>query len=328
MKICLKLFVTAVLIRFLVAPDTVPADETAAPLPSIERLDIRDVIFKQFLNDVEQGRKAARAPYYAENGTGAESRAETVARHLTLYSYSPSPDDNFFRLAARCSVPYDAIATLNRLSSVPDFQSANVRDALILPSLPGIFIPENPESDLEKLILSSRGDGAGAAITINTQSGKQRFRFIPGDSLTPNERAFFLNPGKFRFPLQKFTVTSGFGQRISPISGRRSVHNGLDLAAPSGTEVYAAGDGAVIEVSQNPVYGNYIVIRHDNGWTSLYGHLSSVKAGLQSYVTSGTLIGYVGSTGLSTGPHLHFELRQNGEAQNPAKFLGGVPDRQ
>jgi murein DD-endopeptidase MepM/ murein hydrolase activator NlpD len=288
---------------------------------------MRDVMFKQFLGDVEQGRRAVRAPYSAEDSGGGTSRAEAIARQLTLYTYTPSADDDLFRLAARCSIPYDAIATLNHLSNLPVFTDGKVggsNGTLTLPSMPGIFMPENPESDLEKLILSSRGGAAGAVITINTPAGKQRFRFIPGDSFTPNERAFFLNPEKFSFPLQKFTLTSGFGQRISPISGRRSIHNGLDLAAPAGTEVYAAGNGIVTEASQNSVYGKYVVIQHENGWTSLYGHLSEIKAVLSMYVTSGTLIGYVGSTGLSTGPHLHFELRQNGEAKNPVRFLGGA----
>jgi murein DD-endopeptidase MepM/ murein hydrolase activator NlpD len=320
MQTRLSLILAVLIVRFLAVSEVVYADEAA--LPYIERLDMRDVIFKQFLGDVEQGRRAVRAPYTAEDG--GTGRAETIVRQLTLYTYAPVADDDLFRLAARCSVPYDAIVTLNRLSRVPVFTGGSSTGALTLPSVPGIFMPENPESDLEKLILSSRGSAAGAAITINTPAGRQRFRFIPGDSLTPNERAFFLNPGKFSFPLQKFTLTSGFGQRISPISGRRSIHNGLDLAAPHGTEVYAAANGVVVEASQNSVYGKYVIIRHEGGWTSLYGHLSGIETGLSVYVTSGTLIGYVGSTGLSTGPHLHFELRQNGEAQNPAKFLGSA----
>jgi hypothetical protein len=323
MRISFNLLLAAFVIRFFADAGSVHADETAAGLPHIGRLDMRDVMFKQFLGDVEQGRKAVRAPYNAED-SGTSGRAEAIARQLTLYTYTPSVDDDILRLAARCSVPYDAIVTLNRLSRVPNFTTGPPAGPLTLPSMPGIFIPENPESDLEKLILSSRGGTAGAAITINSPAGKQRFRFIPGDSLTPNERAFFLNPEKFRFPLQKFTLTSRFGQRISPINGRLSIHNGLDLAAPAGTEVYAAGNGVIIETSQNSFFGKYIVIQHDNGWTSLYGHLSAIKQGLPSYVTSGTLIGYVGSTGLSTGPHLHFELRQNGRAQDPAKFLGNL----
>jgi murein DD-endopeptidase MepM/ murein hydrolase activator NlpD len=286
--------------------------ENDGGLPLIERLDTRDDMFKQFSSDVAIGRKAVYSSF-------ASAGAEETARRLTLYTYAPSKEDDFFRIAARCNIPYDAIATLNRLSRVPVFPGGT----LILPSIPGLFIPENAESDFEKLILSSRGGGAGAAISVNLPGGKQRFRFIPGGILTPNERAFFLNPDLFRFPLRDFTVTSAFGQRISPISGRRSIHSGLDLAAPHGAAVYAARGGIVIEASENSVYGKYVVIAHDDGWTSLYGHLSSIDTGLRNQVKAGTMIGKVGSTGLSTGPHLHFELRQNGKAQDPVRLLGG-----
>jgi hypothetical protein len=312
MRICFKIAFAVVLPALFLPPTSTPADENPAALPKIGRLDTRDIVFRQFLDDVEAGRKALYGPSSAEAGA--------IAGELTLYSYVPGPEDDFFRLAARCNVPYDAIATLNRLSHTPVFPDG----ALILPSIPGVFMPENPESDLEKLILSSRGAGAGVAVSVNTQDGRRRFRFIPGDTFTPNERAFFLNPGRFGFPLQKFTLTSAFGQRVSPINGKLSIHNGLDLAAPQGTEVYAAGEGVVIEASQNSVYGKYVVIQHDGGWTSLYGHLSSIAVGLRAPVKKGILVGRVGSTGLSTGPHLHFELRQNGKAQDPVRLLGGA----
>jgi murein DD-endopeptidase MepM/ murein hydrolase activator NlpD len=304
-----------ILIQFFISVNIVFGQETSAALPSIKTLDMRDVTFKQFLDDVEQGRKAVHSPNTIGN---AADSAENIARLLTLYSYKTNEEDDLFKLAARCNIPYDAISTLNRLSHVSDFSGK----ILILPSVPGVFIPEKPESDLERLILSSRDAETGIPIAINLSDGKQYFHFIPGDNFNPNERAFFLNPGLFYFPLQKFTLTSAFGQRISPISGRNSKHNGLDLAAPSGTEVYAARGGIVIENSENSVYGKYIVIQHDGGWTSLYGHLSRIDTVLRNQVKAGTIIGRVGSTGLSTGPHLHFELRQNGNAQDPSKLLG------
>ncbi|MDR2444799.1 MAG: M23 family metallopeptidase [Spirochaetaceae bacterium] len=288
-------------------------EENAGALPLIERLDGRDLTFRQYSEDVALGRKAV----FSINRVAG---AEEIARRLTLYAYIPSEEDDFLRIAARCNIPYDTIATLNRFSHIPSFPCGT----LILPSIPGIFIPEDAESDLEKLILSGRDTRTGAVITVNLPEGKRRYRFIPGDSFTPNERTFFLYPGFFRFPLQKFTLTSAFGRRVSPISGRLSSHNGLDLAAPTGTEVYACRDGTVIETSENSVYGKYVVIAHDGGWTSLYGHLSSINTALRTKVKAGILIGRVGSTGLSTGPHLHFELRQDGKAQDPARLLGGA----
>jgi murein DD-endopeptidase MepM/ murein hydrolase activator NlpD len=102
------------------------------------------------------------------------------------------------------------------------------------------------------------------------------------------------------------------------------MHGGLDLAAPMGTDVYATRDGTISESGTSPVYGNYIVITHQSGWTSLYGHLSAIIGKPKSEVKTGALIGKVGSTGLSTGPHLHFELRQHGAVQDPAPLLKGA----
>jgi murein DD-endopeptidase MepM/ murein hydrolase activator NlpD len=99
------------------------------------------------------------------------------------------------------------------------------------------------------------------------------------------------------------------------------IHHGFDLAAPEGTEVYAAGDGIVTEIGNDPVYGSYLVIKHGETWASLYGHLSKIETTLRTPVRSGNLIGRVGSTGQSTGPHLHFELRRNGEALDPGRYL-------
>ncbi len=109
--------------------------------------------------------------------------------------------------------------------------------------------------------------------------------------------------------------------RANPFSGNVVMHQGVDLAAPEGTEVYAAADGVVTYTGFDPIYGNYIIISHSDRWTSLYGHLQIIEAVLRTNVKSGSLIGRVGSTGQSTGPHLHFELRQDGRALNPAGKL-------
>jgi murein DD-endopeptidase MepM/ murein hydrolase activator NlpD len=108
---------------------------------------------------------------------------------------------------------------------------------------------------------------------------------------------------------------------VNPVTGNLRFHEGLDLAAPAGTEVYAAAGGIVTEVGSDPIYGNFVVIRHDGNWASLYGHLQRTAVTLRMNVKSGMLIGWVGSTGQSTGPHLHFELRQNGMARDPDKYL-------
>jgi murein DD-endopeptidase MepM/ murein hydrolase activator NlpD len=277
-----------------------------AVFPLIARLDSRDDGYKQFIADVQVNRRRIF-------NRGRENAA-ALANSLTVYRYIPREGEDIFFLAARCNIPYSALVSLNRLSHPSMLEAGK---PLLLPSAPGIFVPKEPRTDLERLLASSRSAAEENAVALNIGAA---FYFFPGDEFGATERAFFLNTG-FRFPLRTYRLTSGFGMRQNPVTGNMRVHQGLDLAAPMGTEVYAAGDGIVTEVGNDPIYGNYIVIRHGGGWASLYGHLQRAGAVLQSSVKSGMLIGWVGSTGQSTGPHLHFELRQDGKARDPGKFL-------
>jgi murein DD-endopeptidase MepM/ murein hydrolase activator NlpD len=279
--------------------------QEAETFPAIERLDVRDLIFKQYVTDVDHARQRLR---------DRNQDKKKAAENLRIYSYTPEADEDIFRLAARCNVPYAAMATLNRISH-PDM----LKGPVLLPTVPGIFVPEDPSNDLERLISSSRDSEGGIIITLR-QGEPKRFLFFPGADFSPTERSYFLNSG-FRFPLRNYRITSPFGIRPSPFTGRPQRHNGLDLAAPLGTEVYAAREGRVAELGTDAVYGNYIVIAHDDNWVSLYGHLSSFSTSLHSTVSRDSIIGKVGSTGQSTGPHLHFELRKNGTALDPTKML-------
>ncbi|MDR2029281.1 MAG: M23 family metallopeptidase [Treponema sp.] len=297
------------LLVFLAGVLPLGAENTEANFPVITRLDVRDLAFNQYMADVENARR--RVANRARTGEDASSLAEA----LTVYAYAPQETDDVFSLAARCNIPYAALTTLNRIA-----HPGALSGTLLLPSVPGIFIPENPESDLERLLASSREVHAGVSITINRGGNKAGFLFIPGADFSPTERIFFLN-FNFSFPLRTYRVTSPFGLRRNPITGTVKIHEGLDLAAPEGSDVFAAREGVVTDLGEDPIYGKYIVIRHGESWVSLYGHLSAILTTLGSQVRTGALIGKVGSTGQSTGPHLHFELRQNGQAQDPGRLL-------
>jgi murein DD-endopeptidase MepM/ murein hydrolase activator NlpD len=288
--------------------------------PLIARLDSRDDGFKQYIADVEANRK--RIFIRGRNQQGGKSEnAAVIAGFLTVYRYVPREGDDIFSLAARCNIPYSALASLNRLNHPTMLATGK---PLLLPSMPGIFVPKEPVSDLERLLASSHPfspEEDSCLLAIGETAGEgTAFYFFPGSEFNTTERAFFLNTG-FRFPLRTYRLTSRFGMRNNPVTGNLRFHQGMDLAAPAGTEVYAAGDGTVTEIGNDPVYGNYIIIKHGGDWASLYGHLQKVGTTLQSTVKSGMLIGWVGSTGQSTGPHLHFELRQNGKARDPDKYL-------
>jgi murein DD-endopeptidase MepM/ murein hydrolase activator NlpD len=114
---------------------------------------------------------------------------------------------------------------------------------------------------------------------------------------------------------------SGFGWRIDPFSGRGALHEGIDFAAPMGTPILAAAGGIVVDASFHPAYGNLVDLDHGNGLTTRYAHASKLSVKVGEVVKRGQKIAEVGSTGHSTGPHLHFEVRQSGAAQNPSKFL-------
>lgn len=117
-------------------------------------------------------------------------------------------------------------------------------------------------------------------------------------------------------------VSSSFGYRIHPILGYQKLHTGIDFAATAGTPIQASRGGTVIRASYNSAYGNHVIIDHGNGVTTLYAHMSALNTRNGAKVSQGQVIGYVGSTGMSTGPHLHLEFRLNGNLVNPAPYLG------
>lgn len=123
------------------------------------------------------------------------------------------------------------------------------------------------------------------------------------------------------YPLESYIITATFHDPTYPFKNIFP-HTGLDMAAPTGTPIYAAAPGVVAWARPGTTgYGNYIMIIHDNGLATLYAHMSGFAVGQDQYVSRGQVIGYVGSTGFSTGPHLHFEVRVNGVAVNPQDYL-------
>ena len=127
-----------------------------------------------------------------------------------------------------------------------------------------------------------------------------------------------INGDLFKRPLKGgYYFSSYYGWRNSPITGVRSFHTGIDMAIAAGTPVYPAMDGEVVAAGWSNVYGNYVQIRHHSGYQTLYGHLKTYYVKKGNFVYTNTVIGEVGSTGQSTGPHLHFTIYKNGNTVNP-----------
>lgn len=123
------------------------------------------------------------------------------------------------------------------------------------------------------------------------------------------------------YPLKDFEITSGFGYRISPVSGNAGIHTGLDMAADYGNDISAAADGTVLDARWDDSYGNYVKLQHQNNTVSIYAHCSRLCVDEGERVSAGEKIAEIGSTGASTGNHLHFEVRKDNIRINPYNLL-------
>jgi murein DD-endopeptidase MepM/ murein hydrolase activator NlpD len=128
-------------------------------------------------------------------------------------------------------------------------------------------------------------------------------------------------------PLQSSALTSGFGMRTHPVLGGRRGHKGIDLASSTGTPIRATADGVVGRADWFSSYGLYVSLEHGGQIETRYGHMSRLNVAAGQLVKKGDIIGYVGSTGRSTGPHLHYEVRIAGTAVNPVPYMQGALER-
>lgn len=159
-----------------------------------------------------------------------------------------------------------------------------------------------------------------AEAKVSTQADPQfRALFNSWKRLDTTEQAIGGIPSQR--PVQLTTVNSSFGIRSDPFSGGRAMHAGVDMPGPTGTPIYATADGIVGRAGRVGGYGNLIELEHGRGIQTRYGHLSGIAVAAGNKIKRGQLIGYMGSTGRSTGPHLHYEVRIDGRAVNPVPFL-------
>ncbi len=238
---------------------------------------------------------------------------------IMFYQYRTSDDDTLFSISARCNILLETIATLNHISSPTE----NISDReILLPIIDGVFISNSPATPFESILKKNcfKWDNA---LCYNINVGDEKFTFFPGMRVGSTERYFFLD-SSLKMPLRESVLTSDFGMRVSPITGKNKFHSGVDLAAPEGTQVFACGHGVVKKTGWDNVYGYYVIVQHDSNRASFYAHLSKILAKKDDKVSSQTCIGKVGSTGASTGPHLHFEIRKNDSKINPFAELSDL----
>jgi len=275
-----------------------------AHLPVIKKLESKDIIFQQYCQDVENSYKEL-----AKNKSSVQN----------FYIYKATTKDSLFSISSRCSVPYETIATLN---SIQDQNENLSGKTLLLPVVPGIFINDSPSLPYEVLLYNKNSSQIleEKKLVCYNFYGK-KYYFFQRERFSSTERAFFLD-SSMKIPVEHSVVSSDFGKRISPISGKWHFHSGIDLAAKEGEAVMACHSATVLNCTKNDVtYGNYIILDHGGGTTSVYAHLSSILVQKGQTVFKGQKIGTVGQTGMATGPHLHFEIRQNKIPSDPNAVL-------
>jgi murein DD-endopeptidase MepM/ murein hydrolase activator NlpD len=237
-----------------------------------------------------------------------------------------SPDDNdpsgvrlyqsVYETALRNQIPRPIIDDLIRIYSYDvDFQRK---------VQPGDSFEVLYAGEEETPAADSRNDVLFATLTVGGET-KKFYRFqSPDDGLVDYYDDAGKSAKKFlvRKPVAEGIMRSSFGIRRHPILGYTKMHTGVDWAAPTGTPIYAAGNGVVEKAGWESGYGKFVLIRHNNGYESAYGHMSAFARGIDenSRVRQGQVIGFVGSTGLSTGSHVHYEIRVNGRFVDPMRI--------
>jgi murein DD-endopeptidase MepM/ murein hydrolase activator NlpD len=234
-------------------------------------------------------------------------------------TYTVKPGDSVSKIAAERSVSMDSIIASNGIANARRLREG---EQIRIPNMDGIPYTVKRGDTLSK-ISAALGAPMEAILDANNMDSDTiavgMSLFIPGARMRAEDLKLALGE-LFVYPVRG-RISSPYGWRNDPINGARRFHAALDMAANTGTPVKASMDGRVATVGLNSVYGKYIILSHGGGFQTLYAHLNTVSAAQGSYVKGGSKIGEVGSTGYSTGPHLHFAVYKNGKPVNPLDYL-------
>ena len=226
-------------------------------------------------------------------------------------------NESLYKSAINADVPPNIIMQFVNLYGFDvDFQR-EIRNGNIIKIYYEVFLDN-------KLNIRKAGNIKFASLALSKNT-YELYKYTTNDN---NKSEYFDAAGKsavkalMKTPINGASLSSGYGMRKHPILGYDRLHQGVDFAAPTGTPIMAAGAGFIEKIGMNGGAGNYIKIKHVNGYKTAYGHMNKFAAGLKkgSKVTQGQTIGFVGSTGMSTGPHLHYEVIFNNKKINPMKM--------
>ena len=318
--------------RFPEQEETLARDVSLADLPAVEPLSTSEEEELSEVELAELGRgledelpvEALLEEVQEEEPESVEAIAELPSSDednvLSYFAYRVKSGDTISEIASRYNITTDTIISVNNIKSS---RSIPIGQYLKIPTMDGILYTvkasgETPETIAKKYSVSADKVAMANSLTENQSLTVGRTVFVAGAKM---DRIALLeiNGDLFKNPLHSsYYISSRFGWRVSPFdSSKRTYHGGIDMACPTGTPIYAASEGTVITAGWSNVYGNYVIVSHHSGYKTLYGHMSSILVTKGQYVYTTTKIGKVGSTGQSTGPHLHFTVYKNGNSIDP-----------
>ncbi|UER67453.1 M23 family metallopeptidase [Borrelia sp. BU AG58] len=239
---------------------------------------------------------------------------------LKVVEHKIKPGETLSHIASRYSITSETLISYNKIKDV-----RNIRPNLVInvPNMKGVLhtVERNDSlSSIAKKYNIAKVDILDANNLDNEVLSLGQNLFIPGGRM-PREALKDALGEVFLFPTQGI-ITSGYGYRPDPFTRVISFHNGIDIANAANTPIKASKEGIVVTAGFNAGgYGKYIVISHNNGFQTLYAHLGSFAVKVGQRVTRGQVIGHMGSTGYSTGNHLHFTIFKDGKTENPMKYL-------
>lgn len=283
----------------------------------------------EILNKTMQTFALDESAEYADDGTILTPSGERIAaavpqltQAVRYRTYTVQSGDTISGITKKFGLKN--ISTLIGVNDIDNVRQLSAGQQLKIPSLDGLLYTVKSGNSLAGLS-AKFGITLEDLLDVNdldseTLAAGQQL-FIPGARLD-SERLQQALGTLFKIPiLTRYRITSPFGNRPDPFTGLKSFHTGVDLACPMGTPVIASSSGTVSFVGYSNIFGNYVIIKHSGGYQTLYGHLSKILAAKGQWVSQGTRVGLVGSTGYSTGPHLHFTVFKNGKLVDPMTLV-------
>jgi murein DD-endopeptidase MepM/ murein hydrolase activator NlpD len=240
-------------------------------------------------------------------------------RMLTFSSYTLEKGDMIGKIAIRTGLSEDSLISVNDIKNTRVLQ---IGQMIKIPNQDGIYYSVKTDDTLESIAEKYNTTAAHIKTANELFSDAVPAKtslFIPGAKLDWTSKQE-INGDLFIWPASG-RISSPYGYRLAPFARVRAFHSGVDIAAPMGSSIKAAMAGRVTQVGNDESWGNFVVVSHHSGYRTFYAHMSAVRTKVGAYVETGERIGDVGSTGLSTGPHVHFTVYKNGVTVNPLSLM-------